>query len=70
MSCDTKISLSNYHDLIKNPSDDPWICTLCEISSTDHPASSPGDPSELNLSCICFHARSIVSKRFDFLAFL
>ena len=55
--------------MVNNPSDDLWICTLCEMS-TGQPASTPGVSSDSGLSCVCFNARSILLKRFDLLAFL
>jgi len=49
-----------YDFMVSNPSSDPWFCSACKVP----PSSSQ------SLSCICLNARSIVTKRLDFLAYV
>ena len=68
VSCDSKISLAEYQTLVTDPSDDPWICTLCDTTIDQFVTLRVS--SQSSLLCICFNARSILSKHFDLAAFL
>ena len=47
--------------MVNNPSEEPWICSVCQTHVDQVPSSVPS-----YLSCICFNARSIVAKRFSY----
>ena len=68
VSCDPKVTLTDYQFMLSNPSDDSWICSNCEYNISQ---LSPGSGiTHSHLSCICFNARSILPKRFDLIAYL
>lgn len=52
--------------MLDNPSNDAWFCCKCYAQTSG--VFQSGCSS--SLSCICLNARSIVSKRFDFLAYI
>ena len=69
VSCDQKVTLSEYQTMLNTPSDDSWICSACE--SHINQLSKVSDPLTPNqLSCVCFNVRSILPKRFDLIAYL
>ena len=66
ISCDHSLTSADYKMMLDNPSNDPWFC--CNCSARTPGVSRLGCGS--SLSCICLNARSVVSKRFDFLAYI
>jgi len=58
------IALLQYDNMLKDPSDDPWFCSICRSASSSQPPSRPG------LSCVCFIVWSIINKCLDFMAFM
>ena len=69
VSCDPKVTLTDYQFMLSNPSDDSWICSNCEYNISQLSPGS-GIMTHSHLSCICFNARSILPKRFDLIAYL
>ena len=67
VSCDPSLFDDLYADMVREPSTDPWFCTIClklapvTISDSHHAAQ---------LSCACLNARSVLPKRFDIFAFI
>ena len=62
VTCDCSLTISDYNEMLANPSDDPWFCSACRLTSHQVPTTG--------LSCVCFNARSIIAKRLDFIAFI
>ena len=65
VTCDCSLTISDYNEMLANPSDDPWFCSVCRLTS--HQVSTTPHPG---LSCVCFNAQSITAKRLDFVAFI
>ena len=59
VSCDPKVTLTDYQFMLSNPSDDSWICSNCEYNISQLSPGS-GIMTHSHLSCICFNARSIL----------
>ena len=70
VSCDPGLSSEEYKNMVDNPSDDVWLCFKCTEYVSQGAMSSPLHTDTHSLSCVCLNARSIVSKRFDFLAYI
>ena len=70
VSCDPKISLVEYQNMQKSPTEDSWICSACEshINALSKVGDAPTPPD--CLLCVCLNARSILPKRFDLIAYL
>jgi len=66
VSCDPKVTLTDYPLMLSNPSDDSWICSNCEYSISQL-SQGCGIVRYDHLLCIC---RNIVPKRFDLIAYL
>ena len=66
VSCDRKITLSEYQDMVNQPSEDSWICSVCESSIDRLSTVSSSTPCNY----LSAFARSILPKRFDLIACL
>ena len=67
VSCDQGLSSAEYKSMVNNPCDGVWFCYNCatKLSQSAKPRANTG-----LLSCVCLNARSVMSKRFDFLAYI
>ena len=70
VSCDLGLSSEEYKNMVDNPSDDFWLCFKCTEHVSQGAMSSQLHTDTHSLSCVCLNGRSIVSKRFDFLAYI
>ena len=69
VSCDPSLSDLLYDKMVQNSMEDPWFCSECmndDSFSSENSTERKGN----QLSCICLNARSILPKRFDFLAYV
>jgi len=65
VSCDQGLlSPDKHNDMVNNPSGDVCFCNNCATNLSQCSLSCA------SLSCVCFNARSIVSKRFEFLPYI
>ena len=55
--------------MVSNPSEDPWLCSNCELSIQQLRKVYESAPRKC-LSCICFNAQSTLLKRLDLIAYL
>ena len=58
ISCDN-LSIDDYNDMVDNPSDKPWFCSVCSEPSS-------GDS---NLSTVWLYSYRITSQKFCMLMF-
>ena len=67
VSCDPSLSGDLYADMVREPSTDPWFCTICLKLA---PVTVTDSHHAAQLSCACLNARSVLPKRFDIFAFI
>ena len=71
VSCDLSLSMEDYNDMMSNPSMDSWFCFYCKESLAKHLCELDSASSvQSGISCVCFNARSVVSKRFILSAYV
>ena len=57
--------------MVSNPSMDPWFCFYCKESLAKHVCELDSATSaQSGISCVCFNACSVVSKRFVLSAYV
>lgn len=69
MSCDPPLSDLLYEDMVQQPSEDKWYCSVC-VSNCSNSSECFTEEGGSCLSCICLNAQSILPKPFDLLAYI
>ena len=68
VSCDRSLTDDLHEGMVREDSNEPWICAVCSVFTPAVVTVGQSKPNQL--SCACLNARSIVPKRFDLYAFI